>query len=127
MWHFDGSSWAVVPFDVSLAFETIWGSCPGNFWAISNDGAVWHYDGTSWTVVSVPLHTAAPPPGTLTGAGPDDVFVTGRVLPAGSQTSVPSVAHWHPGLASCGNKVLDPGEQCDPPNNTTCSDSCQPL
>jgi hypothetical protein len=27
----------------------------------------------------------------------------------------------------CGNGVIDPGEACDPPNGTTCSPTCQPL
>ena len=27
----------------------------------------------------------------------------------------------------CGNNVVEPGEQCDPPNGTTCSSSCQTI
>jgi hypothetical protein len=28
-------------------------------------------------------------------------------------------------VAVCGNNVIEPGEQCDPPNNTTCNSMCQ--
>ena len=28
---------------------------------------------------------------------------------------------------TCGNGVVDPGEQCDPPNGTTCDSSCQAI
>jgi hypothetical protein len=127
MWHFDGSNWTANSVIAGFAFAAVWGSCPSNFWAISNDQGVWHYDGTAWARVSVPVGVGYPPMSCLTGTGPDDVFVTGSRVPTGSQVAVPTVANWHPGLASCGNDVIDPGEQCDPPNNTTCSESCQLL
>ena len=34
------------------------------------------------------------------------------------------LASWGP-CPLCGNGVVDPGEQCDPPNGLSCDDSCQ--
>ncbi len=31
------------------------------------------------------------------------------------------------GAASCGNRVIDAGEQCDPPDGTSCDDQCQSI
>ena len=31
------------------------------------------------------------------------------------------------GAPSCGNGVVEPGETCDPPNNSTCDDNCQSI
>ncbi len=43
---------------------------------------------------------------------------------AGCIAQVPLTINCVP-ISACGNGVLDPGEQCDPPNGTTCDTNCQ--
>jgi hypothetical protein len=45
---------------------------------------------------------------------------------AGCVARVPLMVNCIP-VSLCGNGVIDPGEQCDPPNGTTCDANCQKI
>jgi hypothetical protein len=64
-----------------------------------------------------------------------------RCLASGTQTFTLTIADSHTpsctttatmtikcdSVSVCGNNVVEPGEQCDPPNGTTCSATCQTI
>ncbi len=117
LWHFDRTTWTEVDFPASgSAFNKIWGWCASNVWAFSYTG-IWHYDGTTWSQVRAVDSGAE----SLSGTGPDDVWASG-----GGTADL--VMHWQSAaLGSCGDGAVEPGEDCDPPNGTTCDSQCHAI
>ena len=116
IFHFDGTTWTdfVIP-SAGGGFGPIWGWCSTNIWAVGGTG-IWHYDGTAWSLARGinPLGNAA-----ISGTGPDDVWVSGTRSPPNL------VLHWQPASAgTCGDEVVGPGEDCDPPDNGICDATC---
>jgi hypothetical protein len=119
LWHFDGSGWSNT---VQLApiLGPMWGSCANNVWAVGHNQYA-HFDGATWTtgvLLDADAHLLA-----VGGTESDDVWAGGSE----STFSGPTVAHRHPGdpAPACGNLRLDPGEECDPPDRSTCAADCQ--
>jgi hypothetical protein len=155
MLHFDGSAWIAFTLPTAGIVETIWGSCPTDFWAITSTRGfgvttLWRFDGTAWSSGSLAgspqLFTV------IAGTGPDDVWLL-------SDATAGTAFHWTPNrcgdgtigpgeqcdpphvgpdglqcdstchLLTCGNGVIDPGEECDPPKSTgtvgLCTQTCQ--
>jgi hypothetical protein len=102
--HYDGSAWTEIGIPSGQgAFTGVWGWCASSVWAISN-GGIWHYDGTMWSQSNSKLQFL----GAVSGTGPDDAWISGTY----GNGSVLSL-RWQPN--SCGDQVIGPGEQCDPP------------
>jgi hypothetical protein len=99
--HYDGTAWTQA-FD-GLFFDQMWGNCATDVWGMSADG-IRHFDGTGWSRVTAPTEPDGTlVPGRISGTGTDDVWVSGgRPL------------HWAKDF--CGNTVIGPGEDCEPPD-----------
>jgi hypothetical protein len=72
--HYDGTRWTTMPLgaDHNVGLTDIWGSGPGDVWAVGSQRKVYRYDGSSWTRMSLPGQI-----GTLTalwGRSSNDLF-----------------------------------------------------
>jgi hypothetical protein len=145
MFHYDGTDWT----ETSVpGVDAVWGSCSTSVWAVGSD-TVSHYDGVSWSTVNTTLLF----PSTVTGSGPDDVWIGGtdrtgprvmrrqlpacgdgvlspgeecdppRALAAGGMPACDPTCH----IPTCGNLAIDPGEACDPPDDSICDPQCQNI
>ena len=139
LWHFDGSDWteATIPSAGPGYFGRLWGTCPSDFWAFGPIGGItsiaWHYDGISWSPVTQPFtvytagkSTTVQPSGRMTGSSPDDVWVTASTGNTCFQPGTSFVLHRRP--PRCGDGIVSPGEECDPPSQGPdgfqCDSSC---
>ncbi|WP_437729288.1 hypothetical protein [Sorangium sp. So ce861] len=51
--HYDGQSWqAVTDSGTSASLSGVWGSAPGDVFAVGWGGTIVHYDGISWLEVN---------------------------------------------------------------------------
>ena len=66
---------------------------------------------------SPPDAGTAPDAAAIVDAGPPDAGEQADATAGSDAGNIPA----------CGNTVLDPGEACDPPNFTTCDESCQSI
>jgi hypothetical protein len=119
--HFDGAAWTEIRLanETSAEVTSVWGSCATSVWAASQ-GGIWHDDGTGWVRVLDKLVSI----NELSGTGPDDVWASGQtVTPSG-------VAVFRRQPPSCGDELLAPGEECDPPRAASaavpaCDQTCK--
>jgi hypothetical protein len=77
--HWNGSAWSIPYSGPTFGFVDVWGSGPGDVWAVgnpSNTGAFFlHSDGSGWSIVSrADLSYAA---NSVWGSGPNDVWTVG--------------------------------------------------
>ena len=80
--HWDGKAWTTVVQGLTdHPIDAVWGTGPGDAWAVGHYGVVLHWDGTRWASSSA--GTTATLVG-VSGSGPEDVWAVG-----GSQ-----VLHW---------------------------------
>jgi hypothetical protein len=125
MLHFDGSAWTAFTLPTAGIVETIWGSCPTDFWAITSTisfgvTTLWRFDGSAWSSGSL----AGSPQlfSVIAGTGPDDVWLL-------SAATADTAFHWTPNR--CGDGTVGPGEQCDPPregpDGLQCDSTCHLL
>ena len=107
--HFDGVHWTAASLSSTIDPLTIWGWCSTSVWVVTG-GSVLHFDGNAWS-------STGPGNGSvLTGTGPDDVWLSGPM-------STTNVRHWQPNV--CGDHVIGPGENCDPPTGPSSSNGGQ--
>jgi len=99
MVHFDGVTWTETHVANTGLIQGVWGWCSNNVWA-DTGSSVWHFDGTGWS----DSFEGGSQPTEMSGTGPDDVWIS----------SASTVLHRQ--LNSCGDLVVGPGEDCDPPN-----------
>jgi len=71
--HYDGTQWSRA---ADTAQTVFWGSCPTDVWASIGFGEISHFDGTAWTARPSILFSAANGQTTLTGTGPDDLWLS---------------------------------------------------
>lgn len=106
--HYDGSAWTEIGIPTAQGdFTGVWGWCASSLWAISN-GGIWHYDGTIWSQSSSKLAFLL----AVSGTGSDDAWVSGTYT-NGSVLSLRLQPN------TCGDQVIGPGEQCDPPTTVS--------
>lgn len=117
LWHFDGIQWTETDIP-HVTFNQVWGWCASNVWALAYTG-IWHYDGTSWSQVRMINFDSV----AVSGTGSDDVWASGSGTTNGNV-----VLRWESAaLGTCGDGVVEAGEQCDPPDGTTCDQQCQSI
>jgi hypothetical protein len=51
IFHWDGVRWVDTPLLEAPAFQSIWGSGPGNVVALATDSSVWTWDGMRWSTM----------------------------------------------------------------------------
>jgi hypothetical protein len=47
--HWDGISWSSVPGGTPYSLDDVWGSGPGDVWAVGNNGTLLHWDSSAWS------------------------------------------------------------------------------
>ena len=76
MLHYDGSSWSQEAAPVGQPGELtgVWGSGPGDVFAVGQQGTILHLSNGSWSAMSSGTGAAL---GSVWGTGPRDVVVVG--------------------------------------------------
>jgi hypothetical protein len=71
--HYDGTTWssAVAGDGDSPTLFSLWGSGPGDVWAVGASGAVLHWDGAAWATQAA----AGVDVNTVWGLGPGDLWL----------------------------------------------------
>jgi hypothetical protein len=77
--HWDGVGWRVeaVPAPSVRPITAIWGSDPSDVW-VANGEWVGRFNGASWQSTAFPMPRVIPYATTMSGSGPNDVFVASR-------------------------------------------------
>jgi hypothetical protein len=74
--HWDGSSWSTMPVSVTNKhLRAVWGSEPGNVFAVGVAGTIVHWDGKTWAAMS---SGSSKEFFSVWGSGPRDVYVVGE-------------------------------------------------
>jgi hypothetical protein len=69
-----GEQWSVVARLPQVAMR-LWGTGPGDIWAVGLGGAAWHWDGKAWTERPTGVTTDL---FAVWGSGPDDIWAAGQ-------------------------------------------------
>jgi hypothetical protein len=72
--HWDGRSWAQMPWSTTQELRGVWGTEPNDVYAVGTEGAIVHWDGRSWSAMSSGTTTTLNAVG---GTGPNDVYAVG--------------------------------------------------
>jgi hypothetical protein len=84
--HYDGTNWSEVDAGTTDTLRDVWAAAPDDVWAVGYEwdtnlgyvgGTILHWDGSTWTKES----TEAKALFSITGTGPDDVWVAGVYEP----------------------------------------------
>jgi hypothetical protein len=75
--HFDGTTWTIVPTPGTTALSGVWGSSRADVYAVGDRGAVLHYDGVRWSSVASPATTSL---AAVWTSGPCDVWMIGDAV-----------------------------------------------
>ncbi len=74
--HFDGTDWELMQTPTSYNLINMWGSSPGDLYAVNGNYQMVHFNGTSWTSLILPAQMYAYPRA-VWGLSASDVWVLG--------------------------------------------------
>jgi hypothetical protein len=46
--HWDGATWSPVTSNTTVELHSVWGTGPGDAWAVGDTGTILHWDGGAW-------------------------------------------------------------------------------
>jgi hypothetical protein len=69
--HWDGKDWSLIPSGTTAKLSAIWGSGPGDVWAVGDGGTIVRWNGQAWSPVASGTTDALLG---IWGSGPDDVW-----------------------------------------------------